>query len=128
MIKPFKMILITTGGSVPVPLRFTPVKPGRYPCKILLTSWYDVRLYYIEGVVNEEHPEARFEFETPAFEALTQNIPLVSTNFYFVLFFFPTATVSESSKPFILNYGQFLITLSAAICFSILIPEFCSRK
>ncbi|KAI5939409.1 Cilia- and flagella-associated protein 47 [Manis javanica] len=65
-----------TDGSVPVPLRFTPVKPGRYPCKILLTSWYDVRLYYIEGVVNEEHPEARFEFETPAFEALTQNIPL----------------------------------------------------
>uniref|UniRef100_A0AAA9SCT4 Calponin-homology (CH) domain-containing protein n=1 Tax=Bos taurus TaxID=9913 RepID=A0AAA9SCT4_BOVIN len=63
-------------GSVPVPLRFVPLSPGRYPCKILLTSKYDVRLYCIEGVVNEERPEARFDFETPAFEALTQNIPI----------------------------------------------------
>ncbi|KAF4027207.1 hypothetical protein G4228_019312 [Cervus hanglu yarkandensis] len=62
--------------SVPVPLRFVPLSPGRYPCKILLTSRYDVRLYCIEGVVNEERPEARFDFETPAFEALTQNIPI----------------------------------------------------
>eukprot|EP00069_Balaena_mysticetus_P018654 bmy_11514T0 len=46
------------------------------PCKILLTSRYDVRVYCTEGVVNEERPEARFDFETPAFEALTQNIPI----------------------------------------------------
>uniref|UniRef100_A0A8C6DN97 Cilia and flagella associated protein 47 n=1 Tax=Moschus moschiferus TaxID=68415 RepID=A0A8C6DN97_MOSMO len=66
------------GGSVPVPLRFIPLCPGRYPCKILLTSRYDVRLYCIEGVVNEERPEARFHFETPAFEAITQNIPIIN--------------------------------------------------
>uniref|UniRef100_A0A8C7BQ83 Cilia and flagella associated protein 47 n=1 Tax=Neovison vison TaxID=452646 RepID=A0A8C7BQ83_NEOVI len=63
-------------GSVLVPLRFVPLSPGRYPCKILLISRYDVRVYCIEGVVNEERPEARFEFETPAFEALTQHIPV----------------------------------------------------
>uniref|UniRef100_A0A667I3F2 Calponin-homology (CH) domain-containing protein n=1 Tax=Lynx canadensis TaxID=61383 RepID=A0A667I3F2_LYNCA len=63
-------------GSVLVPLRFVPLSAGRYPCKILLTSWYDVRVYCIEGIVNAEEPEARFEFETPAFEALTQNIPV----------------------------------------------------
>ncbi|XP_045850701.1 cilia- and flagella-associated protein 47 [Meles meles] len=68
--------LIVADGSVLVPLRFVPLSPGRYPCKILLTSRYDVRLYCIEGVVNEERPEARFEFETPAFEALTQHIPV----------------------------------------------------
>ncbi|XP_054551875.1 cilia- and flagella-associated protein 47 [Talpa occidentalis] len=62
--------------SVPVPLRFVPLSPGRYPCKILLTSRYDVRVYHIEGVVNQEYPEARFVFETPAFEPLTQNIPI----------------------------------------------------
>ncbi|XP_021565976.1 cilia- and flagella-associated protein 47, partial [Carlito syrichta] len=67
---------IKSDGSVSVPLRFVPLGPGRYPCKILLTSKYDVRVYYIEGVVNEEQPEARFEFETPAFKALTQNIPI----------------------------------------------------
>ncbi|XP_045646419.1 LOW QUALITY PROTEIN: cilia- and flagella-associated protein 47 [Ursus americanus] len=65
-----------TDGSVLVPLRFVPLSPGRYPCKILLISRYDVRVYCIEGVVNEEYPEARFEFETPAFEALTQHIPV----------------------------------------------------
>ncbi|XP_030882467.1 cilia- and flagella-associated protein 47 [Leptonychotes weddellii] len=63
-------------GSVLVPLRFVPLSPGRYPCKILLISRHDVRVYCIEGVVNEERPEARFEFETPAFEALTQHIPV----------------------------------------------------
>ncbi|XP_025790294.1 cilia- and flagella-associated protein 47 [Puma concolor] len=63
-------------GSVLVPLRFVPLSAGRYPCKILLTSRYDVRVYCIEGIVNREEPEARFEFETPAFEAHTQNIPV----------------------------------------------------
>ncbi|XP_054329037.1 cilia- and flagella-associated protein 47 [Pongo pygmaeus] len=63
-------------GYVPLPLQFLPLQPGRYPCKILLKSRYDVRAYYVEGIVNEEQPEAKFEFETPAFEALTQNIPI----------------------------------------------------
>uniref|UniRef100_A0A7N5JXY1 Cilia and flagella associated protein 47 n=1 Tax=Ailuropoda melanoleuca TaxID=9646 RepID=A0A7N5JXY1_AILME len=65
-----------TDGPVLVPLQFAPLSPGRYPCKILLISRYDVRVYCIEGVVNEEYPEASFEFETPAFEALTQHIPV----------------------------------------------------
>uniref|UniRef100_A0A2K5R9G8 Calponin-homology (CH) domain-containing protein n=1 Tax=Cebus imitator TaxID=2715852 RepID=A0A2K5R9G8_CEBIM len=62
--------------SVPVPLKFVPLLPGRYPCKILLQSRYDVRAYCVEGIVNEEQPEANFKFETPAFKALTQNIPI----------------------------------------------------
>ncbi|KAL4693605.1 hypothetical protein H8957_002565 [Semnopithecus entellus] len=72
----FKIILIVSDGCVPLPLQFLPLHPGRYPCKILLKSRYDVRAYYVEGIVNEEQPEATFEFETPAFEALTQNIPV----------------------------------------------------
>lgn len=78
----FKIILIASDGSVPLPLQFLPLHPGRYPCKILLKSRYDVRAYYVEGIVNEEQPEAKFEFETPAFEALTQNIPIVCINFF----------------------------------------------
>lgn len=74
--------MIAADGFVPVPLRFVPLTPGHYPCKILLTSRYDVRVYHVEGVVDEEHPEARFEFETAAFEALTQNIPIVRPNFF----------------------------------------------
>lgn len=74
-------------GCVSVPLRFAPLSPGRYPCKILLTSRYDVRLYCVEGVVNEEYPEAKFEFQTPAFEPLVQNIPIVSVNFLKIVVF-----------------------------------------
>ncbi|XP_063101752.1 cilia- and flagella-associated protein 47 isoform X3 [Cavia porcellus] len=68
----------TDAGFISIPLKFCPLGPGHYPCKILLTSNYDVRVYYIEGVVNEDQPEATFEFETPALEPLTQNIPLTN--------------------------------------------------
>uniref|UniRef100_A0A8C2UIU0 Uncharacterized protein n=1 Tax=Chinchilla lanigera TaxID=34839 RepID=A0A8C2UIU0_CHILA len=61
---------------VSVPLKFFPIGPGHYPCKILLISSYDVRVYCVEGVVNEDQPEAALTFETPAFEPLIQNIPL----------------------------------------------------
>ncbi|KAM6143220.1 cilia- and flagella-associated protein 47 [Erethizon dorsatum] len=61
---------------ISIPLKFFPLGPGRYPCKILLTSSNDVRVCYVEGVVNEDQPDTTFEFETRAFEPLTQNIPL----------------------------------------------------
>ncbi|XP_040859058.1 cilia- and flagella-associated protein 47 [Ochotona curzoniae] len=65
-------------GSVPLHLKFVPICPGRYPCKILLISRYDVRVYCIEGIVNDENPEATFQFVTPAFQPLTQNIPIAN--------------------------------------------------
>ncbi|XP_032955842.1 cilia- and flagella-associated protein 47 [Rhinolophus ferrumequinum] len=68
-----------TDGCFSVPVQFFPVRPGRYPCKILLTSLYDVRLYCIEGVVNEVHPQALLKFEAPAFKVLTQDIPITNT-------------------------------------------------
>lgn len=80
----FSIILIDA-GFISIPLKFCPLGPGHYPCKILLTSNYDVRVYYIEGVVNEDQPEATFEFETPALEPLTQNIPLVSADLFLYL-------------------------------------------
>ncbi|XP_049985737.1 cilia- and flagella-associated protein 47 isoform X2 [Alexandromys fortis] len=63
-------------GTVSIPLRFAPLAPGRYPCKILLLSKYDVRVYVVEGIVNEQEPEAELLFKTPAFEPLTQHIPI----------------------------------------------------
>ncbi|XP_066106636.1 cilia- and flagella-associated protein 47 [Saccopteryx bilineata] len=64
--------------SFVVSLHFFPLTPGHYPCRILLTSKYDVRLFYLEGIVSDERPEATFEFQTPAFKALTQNIPIIN--------------------------------------------------
>ncbi|XP_036923682.1 cilia- and flagella-associated protein 47 [Sturnira hondurensis] len=65
-------------GSFAISLRFTPVTPGRYPCQILLVSNYDVRLYYVEGVVFDKYPAAALKFETPTFQALTQKIPITN--------------------------------------------------
>ncbi|XP_068919939.1 cilia- and flagella-associated protein 47 [Petaurus breviceps papuanus] len=59
-----------------LPLRFVPLTAGRYPCFILLRSSRDIRLFSIECVVNSDCPEAKFQFETPAFEPLTQDIPI----------------------------------------------------
>uniref|UniRef100_A0A8C5K937 Cilia and flagella associated protein 47 n=1 Tax=Jaculus jaculus TaxID=51337 RepID=A0A8C5K937_JACJA len=63
-------------STVAIPLQFVPLGSGRYPCKILLISRYDVRAFVIEGIVNEEIPEAELLFKTPAFEALIQHIPI----------------------------------------------------
>ncbi|XP_074066731.1 cilia- and flagella-associated protein 47 [Macrotis lagotis] len=59
-----------------LPLRFVPLTAGRYPCFVLLKSSHDIRLFSIECVVNANCPEAKLQFETPAFEALTQDIPI----------------------------------------------------
>ena len=78
--------MLALEGTVSVPLQFAPLGPGRYPCKILLVSRYDVRVYVVEGIVNEEEPETELLFKTPAFEPLTQHIPIVSKNFFCVYF------------------------------------------
>ncbi|XP_027731257.1 cilia- and flagella-associated protein 47 [Vombatus ursinus] len=67
---------IQQADHVLLPLRFIPLTAGRYPCFILLKSSHDIRLFSIECVVNSDFPEAKFQFETPAFEPLTQDIPI----------------------------------------------------
>ncbi|KAM5221377.1 cilia- and flagella-associated protein 47-like [Ctenodactylus gundi] len=61
-------------GFISFPLRFFPPGPGCYPCKILLTSKYDVLIFQVEVVVYKEHTETIVEFEAPAFEEVTQRI------------------------------------------------------
>ncbi|XP_030107333.1 cilia and flagella-associated protein 47 isoform X1 [Mus musculus] len=74
--KPLPSIQAALEGTVSIPLRFAPLGSGRYPCKLLLLSRHDVRVYLLEGIVNEEVPEAELLFKTPAFQPLTQNIPI----------------------------------------------------
>ncbi|XP_028583251.2 cilia- and flagella-associated protein 47 isoform X2 [Podarcis muralis] len=65
-------------AEVELPINFLPKYPGRYPCKILLQSKYDVRLFHIECVVNTNTAEAELEFVTPAYQAVTQGIPITN--------------------------------------------------
>lgn len=63
--------------AVEIPIKFIPKCPGRYPCQILVQSKYDVRLFKVECVVNTDTAEAELEFVTPAYQAVTQDIPIV---------------------------------------------------
>ncbi|XP_077637788.1 cilia- and flagella-associated protein 47 [Lonchura striata] len=67
-----------TGGSdtVEFPIKFTPKKPGCYHCQIILKSPCDIRVYEIECVVNAEQADAQIEFLTPAYQTVTQEIPI----------------------------------------------------
>ncbi|XP_068035888.1 cilia- and flagella-associated protein 47 isoform X3 [Anomalospiza imberbis] len=67
-----------TGGSdtVDFPIKFTPKRAGCYHCQILLKSPCDIRVYEIECVVNAEQADAQLEFLTPAYQTVTQEIPI----------------------------------------------------
>ncbi|KFU94787.1 hypothetical protein M959_07389, partial [Chaetura pelagica] len=62
--------------AVELPMKFIPQQAGCYHCQILLKSSCDVRLYKIACVVNTDHVEAELEFETPAYQAVIQDIPI----------------------------------------------------
>ncbi|XP_062983760.1 cilia- and flagella-associated protein 47 [Elgaria multicarinata webbii] len=68
----------TEDDSVELPIMFMPQCPGRYPCHILLQSMYDIRLFKIECVVNTHTAEAELEFVTPAYQTVTQDIPITN--------------------------------------------------
>ncbi|XP_003218974.3 cilia- and flagella-associated protein 47 isoform X1 [Anolis carolinensis] len=68
----------TEDDAVELSMMFIPQYPGRYPCHILLQSKYDIRLFKIECVVNTDTTEAELEFVTPAYHAVTQDIPVTN--------------------------------------------------
>ncbi|NWV69071.1 CFA47 protein, partial [Malurus elegans] len=62
--------------TVEFPIKFTPRRAGCYRCQIILKSSYDVRVYEIECVVHAEHADAQLEFVSPAYQTVTQEIPI----------------------------------------------------
>ncbi|KFQ22049.1 hypothetical protein N331_12989, partial [Merops nubicus] len=62
--------------AVELPIKFIPQYAGCYRCQIHLKSSCDVRVYEIGCVVNTDHAEAEFEFLTPAYQAVIQDIPI----------------------------------------------------
>ncbi|NXH40573.1 CFA47 protein, partial [Dicaeum eximium] len=64
--------------TVELPIKFTPKHPGCYHCQILLKSSCDIRVYEIECVVNPDHADAQLEFLTPAYQTVTQEIPITN--------------------------------------------------
>lgn len=64
--------------STSIPIEFNCQTEGHYMCAVILTSPHDVRVYRIEVMVTLKYEEPVIEFKTPAFQRLTQRIPLVS--------------------------------------------------
>ncbi|KAJ1117902.1 hypothetical protein NDU88_006098 [Pleurodeles waltl] len=62
--------------AVQLSFRFVPKEPGRYPCRIVLRSFHDVRVYTIECLVNAGSAEVELEFLTPAHQPVIQDIPI----------------------------------------------------
>lgn len=56
-----------------------PIGTGIYPCRIIMTSYRDVRVVDVE--INAQNLGETFalEFVTPAFHSVMQDIPLVNT-------------------------------------------------
>ncbi|XP_041343867.1 cilia- and flagella-associated protein 47 [Pyrgilauda ruficollis] len=64
--------------TVEFPIKFTPKKAGCYHCQIVLKSSWDIRVYEIECVVNADQADAQLEFLTPAYQTVTQEIPITN--------------------------------------------------
>ncbi|NWH29426.1 CFA47 protein, partial [Chloropsis hardwickii] len=63
-------------GTVEFPIKFTPKGAGCYYCQIVLKSSCDIRVYEIECVVIADQADAQLEFVTPAYQTVTQEIPI----------------------------------------------------
>ena len=86
--------VIIDDGVVPLPIRFAPKGAGHYPCRVVLRSPNDIRVYQIECSVNPEGTVAQIEFTAPVHQSVPQNIPVVSwsvkyeDNIFTIAFFF----------------------------------------
>lgn len=75
------------GISIPVfsrktssvlPIQFMCHKDGCYMCHVVLTSPHDVRVFHVEVIAISKKEEPELEFKIPAFQKITQRIPLVT--------------------------------------------------
>ena len=71
--------VIIDDGVIPLPVRFAPKGAGLYPCRVVLRSPNDIRVYQIECTVNPEGTVAQIEFTAPVHQSVSQDIPIVST-------------------------------------------------
>ena len=65
-------------GSAVLPVEFHAEEEGQYECHVVLRSEHDIRVLVIESTVMARGRHAELQFNTPAMQPLTQDIPLVS--------------------------------------------------
>lgn len=65
-------------NTVPLPVTFQPSGPGHYPCRIVLKSAHDMRVYQLECTVTSAGSALELEFTSPTHQSVTQDIPVVN--------------------------------------------------
>ncbi|EAY14185.1 hypothetical protein TVAG_373180 [Trichomonas vaginalis G3] len=63
-----------------ISISFTPTKPGEYPCKVVMMSNYDVRVYTVKGIGLANTQSFSIEFNMVAGQQLQQEIPFENTS------------------------------------------------
>ena len=76
----------TKHGKALFPIEFSSDTEGRFSCRIVLRSQYDIRVYSVEVMVMDRGRTAELEIVTPALEPITQTIPIVSTRTLYTLY------------------------------------------
>ncbi|XP_078147098.1 cilia and flagella-associated protein 47-like [Centroberyx gerrardi] len=61
---------------VDVQLRFQADSAGQFTCQLILRSWCDTRVYLLEALVTSQGEYAHLDFNSPAHQSVTQDIPL----------------------------------------------------
>ena len=74
----------TKHGKVVFPIQFSCNIEGRFSCRIVLRSQYDVRVYRVEAMVMDRGRTAELEIVTPALEPIIQTIPIVRIKWWHV--------------------------------------------
>lgn len=67
-------------ASNALPITFKPTKAGEYPCKVVLLSDNDVRVFLIKGVALQMTHELSMEFSTTTGKTVKQEIPFTNTS------------------------------------------------
>ncbi|XP_056157527.1 cilia and flagella-associated protein 47-like [Lampris incognitus] len=70
----------TDSECVEIPLRFQANSVGQFRCQLVLRSWRDIRVYLLEAMVTPQGDHTHLDFNVPAHQTVTQDIPLVSSS------------------------------------------------
>src|SRR5690606_7026734 len=61
-----------------LPLTFNPKQQGLYPCKLILESHHDTRVFQVEGKARAVGVNVEIEFLAPVRKQILQNIPITN--------------------------------------------------
>lgn len=113
--KCFNKFTLTNNPKNEIELTFLPTAPGEFPCKLVLQSQYDIRVYSVSGISIPENRYATVEFDTIASLESKQEIPIPNNselNWFYRVSYSGSSTFSGPSNFVIYSHTSYTFTLS----------------